>query len=236
MLHYRVAGLTVAMDTFGRTYRQAKPYLFDTESVPDIFIDTDWHKTKIRYPHLSDEDCEYIVTGASFYRQLLSFNGFMLHSSAVVVDGKAYLFSANSGTGKSTHTELWLKLFGERAFILNDDKPALRLEDGVWYAYGTPWSGKYDMSTNVRVPVAGIAILDRNEDNFIEPFGGIEAIEHIIRQSNRPRAAECRIQLLQLLDELMTRVPIWRLRCNMDLESAKISYETMSGTKLEANE
>lgn len=66
-------------------------------------------------PHLSLENCEYLSTGGSFYRQLAMFDGMMLHASGVVVDGKAYLFSASCGTGKSTHVRLGLKLFGERA-------------------------------------------------------------------------------------------------------------------------
>lgn len=231
MLHYCVAGLTVAMDTFGRTLAQAAPYLMDTPAMADIMIDADWTKIKTRYPYLSDEDCEYAATGASFYRHLLSFHGFMLHSSAIVVDGRAYLFTANSGTGKSTHTRLWLELFGDRAYILNDDKPALRLEDGVWYAYGTPWSGKHDISVNTRVPVAGIACLERGEQNTIEPFGGQDAVLAILRQSNRPKAPEYRIKLLELLDKLITTVPIWKLRCNMEPEAAIVSYEAMSGEK-----
>ena len=74
----------------------------------------------------------------------------LLHSSAVVVDGYAYLFSADSGTGKSTHTGLWKQHFGDRAYIINDDKPAIRKVDGEWYVFGTPWSGKTDTSVNPR--------------------------------------------------------------------------------------
>jgi hypothetical protein len=231
---YRIASLYVKLNTFGRTERQAAPYLIDGNRY-DISVESDIMKAKSIYPDLSDDDCEYMATAVDFYRQLLNFDGFQLHSSAVVVDGKAYLFTANSGTGKSTHTGLWLKQFGERAFILNDDKPALRLEDGVWYAYGTPWSGKHDISVNARVPVAGIACLERGEINKIEPFSGRDAVLALLRQCNRPKAAEYRIKLLELLDKLITQVPVWKLKCNMDPEAAIVSYEAMSGCKFEEN-
>ena len=225
--YYKIAGLTVKMDSFGRTVEQAAPYACEPCQTPDIEIRSNWPEMKQRYPMCSDDVGEYMATGASFYRQLLDFGGMMLHSSAVVVDGKAYLFTADSGTGKSTHTQLWLKKFGDRAFILNDDKPALRLESDGWYAYGTPWSGKYDISVDTRVPVAGIAVVERADTNSIEPFGGITAIHAILKQINRPKAKVYREKLLELLDKLITQVPVWKLHCNMDPEAADVSYEAM---------
>ena len=228
--YYRIAGLTVTMDSFGRTVEQAAPY--ECEAGPiDFKIESYWPKVKKDYPGWSDETGEYMCTGGNFYKQLLDFGGMMLHSSAVVVDGKAYLFTADPGTGKSTHTQLYLQRFGDRAFILNDDKPALRLESDGWYAYGTPWSGKHDISVDTRVPVAGIAVLQRGEENFITPYGGIEAIHAIMKQVNRPKAAEYRIKLLELLDKLITQVPVWLLKCNMDPQAAEVSYAAMSGAK-----
>jgi hypothetical protein len=221
------------MDSYGRTVEQAKPYLTDPVSVPDIRISSYRDGFKERFPEISDDDAEYLGTGGSFYKEILNFQGFQFHASAVVVDERAYLFSAHSGTGKSTHTGLWLKEFGDRAYILNDDKPALRLIDDTWYAFGTPWSGKHDISVNIGVPVAGICMIERGECNEIAPFCGKNAIHAIIAQSLRPTAAEYRMKLLGLLDDLITRVPVWKLKCNMDPEAARVSYEAMSGRKME---
>lgn len=231
--YYKIAGLTVKMESYGRTVEQAKPYETAPCDSVDITVKSHWEAVKKDYPLLSDDDGEYLATGAKFYLNLLNFGGLMLHSSAVVMDGKAYLFSADCGTGKSTHTSLWLKAFGDRAFILNDDKPALRLEDGVWYAYGTPWSGKHDISVNTRVPLGGIAVVYRDEKNWLEPFGGKDAVVQIFRQLNRMRSMEYRIKLLELLDKLIGQVPVWKLHCNMDVEAAIVAYETMSGNKWE---
>lgn len=234
--YYKIAGLTVEMDSFGRTLEQAEPYRC-SPGQPDMVIRSDWKALQQRQPHLTDEDSEYISTGSSFYRQLLKFDGMMLHASAVVVDGRAYLFSAASGTGKSTHVGLWLRVFGDRAEILNDDKPALRQENGVWYAYGTPWSGKYDISTNIRVPVAGICFLHRAEENAIDPLTGTKAIFSMLEQTVRPAGAELRQKLMALLDRLLTQVPVWQMGCNMDPQAALVSYEAMSaGRKDEKNE
>ena len=230
---YQIAGLVVQMDSFGRTEEQALPYRIETEKKADIVISSKWRKLKALYPNISDEDAEYIASGAVFYQHILQYDGMLLHASAVVVNEKAYLFSANPGTGKSTHTGLWLKLFGEKAYILNDDKPALRLVDGKWYAFGTPWSGKNDISVNKGVPVAGICVLEREKHNHIAHFGGKEAIFALFKQTVQSKKAINRLKLLELMDSVISTVPIWKLRCNMELEAAVISFEAMSGQKME---
>lgn len=229
--YYKIAGLNVEMDSYGRTVEQAKPYQIEKPDKVDLTITSYRVHMKERQPSLSDDDAEYMGTGASFHKQLLNFDGFRLHSSAVVVDGEAYLFSAPSGTGKSTHTSLWMKLFKAKAYILNDDKPSVRRIDGKWYAFGSPWSGKNDMSVNACVPLAGICMIERGAKNEISPCDAREAVHKLIAQLNRPKSAEYRIKLLELLDGLIQDVPIWNLKCNMDIEAAIVSYEAMSGNK-----
>ena len=233
--YYKIAGLVIKLDSFGRTAQQAENYKIDSTEYCDFTLTSRWPENKANHPEWDDKIGEYMFTGADFYKMLLDYDGLMLHSSVVVVDGKAYLFSADSGTGTSTHTQLWLKLFGDRAYILTDDKPALRLEDGVWYAYGTPWSGKNDISVTARIPIAGIAMLERDAENSIERFGGVEAIRLIMAQLHIPKQMDCRIKLMELLDQLITMVPIWRLKCNMDLSAAQLSYNVMSGAEKENN-
>lgn len=225
--YYKVANLVIRMSSFGRTVKQAEPYRCEAAE-PDIVITSNWQELQKSQPHLSDEDCEYMCTGGSFYHQLLKHDGMLLHASAVVKDGYAYLFSAPCGTGKSTHTGLWLKVFGNDAYILNDDKPALRFEDGAWYAYGTPWSGKHDISANVRVPVAGICFLHRAQENIIVPFTGPKAIFALLEQTARPAGAAQRAKLMELLDKLLTNLPVWKMGCNMAPSAAKVSYNAMS--------
>lgn len=236
MEFYNIAGLVTTLECSGRTAKQALPYRIDPTENIDIMIPTDriqrtltaWKKD---YPDIDDEMLEYMATGALFYLYLLQHNGMMLHSSAVVVDGKAYLFSADPGTGKSTHTRLWLEYFGDRAFILNDDKPALRLENGKWYAYGTPWSGKDDISKNFRAEIAGIAVLERGESNSISRFDDVNSVFALLAQVNNTKKYEDRLKEMELMDSLMTTVPIWKLKCNMDPEAAIVAYRAMSQPK-----
>ena len=123
-------------------------------------------------PHLTLEECEYIFVGLEFYRKLLLQGGMMIHASAVEVDGRVYLFSANSGTGKSTHTKQWQKYFGaERALIINDDKPAVRKEADGWVVYGTPFSGKTDEQLNRKGKLQGICMLGAWENKRDQAHG-----------------------------------------------------------------
>lgn len=227
--YYRIAGLTVEMDTHGKTELQAKDYEIAPTDHVDIRMKTCPQRFKDLHPELSEELIEYITTGAVFYRNLIKFDGIMLHASAVVKDGRAYLFTAPSGSGKSTHTELWLKAFGDSAYILNDDKPAIRLENGIFYAYGTPWCGKSNKQTNRRAELGGICILSRGEENVIRRATGKETVFGIFNQTLCPKQREETLRVLGFIEKLISRVPVWSLSCNMDAEAARVSYEAMSG-------
>lgn len=225
---YNIAGIYVHMDVGGRTLKQAEQYRVDDREETDIRIYHNAERLQATHPHLSLDDCEYISSATSFYNQLIRFQGIMLHSCCVVVDDRAYLFSAPSGTGKSTHVQLWLELLGDRAYVLNDDKPALRIIDGKVYAYGTPWSGKYDCSRNACVPVGGIAVLKRAEDNSIRSLSPTEALFPILNQTNRPKTGYLMSLCLENINAILPKVPVYELSCNMDISAARLSYETMS--------
>ncbi|MGM9553361.1 MAG: hypothetical protein ACI3V2_03580 [Faecousia sp.] len=228
---YRIADLIVHMDTFGRTLQQAEPYrVADTPA--DLTIHSVPEALRQKNPHLSLEDCEYLSTGGSFYRQLALFDGMMLHASCVVVDDRAYLFSAPCGTGKSTHVRLWLKLFGDRAYILNDDKPALRIIDGTVYAYGTPWSGKDDCSRNARAELGGIAVVKRAAENSVRKLQPHEAVFALMDQTARSVSPEVMQKCMGTIERIVETGKIYELFCNMDITAAKLSYETMSGKRL----
>ena len=205
-------------------------YICSDNEKTDIKINVSEQFYKDRHaenPHMTLAECECLWSGSYFYEQLTCFNGIMLHASCVEYDGKAYLFSANSGTGKSTHTHLWLKyLPGSR--IINDDKPAIRCVDGVYYAYGTPWSGKNDESVNVGVPIAGIAFLSRGE-NSIKTIPGIKALKLFMDQTVRPRDKNLMSNMLDNLNGVLTDIPIYEMSCDMSKEAVKTSYNGMKG-------
>ncbi len=209
--------------------KRSEKYL--SSGTPDITIPYDtaiYDALRQRNPALTEDECEIITTANRFYRLLLKYNGFMLHSSAVAVDGQAYLFSAPSGTGKSTHTEQWLKLFGERAAIINDDKPAIRITKNGIIACGTPWSGKSDLNVNTSLPIKGICILHRAEQNHISRMDEGEAIFSLLDQTIRPAGEGAMDRLLQLIDQVITNVPVWQMGCNISVKAAELAYNAMS--------
>ena len=226
MNFYRIADLNVAMDTFGRTARQSEAYRIP-ETTPDVVIRTDPAAAQKRYPSFSADDCEYMETSALFYDCLLDYDGMMLHASCVAVDGEAYLFSAPSGTEKSTHAQLWLEKFGERARILNDDKPALRWIGGECYVYGTPWSGKTTLNCNERAKLRGIAVLQRSSENYAEPISGTEAIFGILDQTVRPLSKDRMRALMSCIDRLVSGGLVYRIGVNLLPESVDVVYKAM---------
>lgn len=233
---YKIADLLVEHDCSSEpTASRCEAYKASLEGEPDIVIrerQSEAYENFLKNKNnMSVGDWEYAVYGGYFYRDLLNFGGMLLHASAVVVDGKAYLFSAHSGTGKSTHTSIYLKLFGERAFIINDDKPAIRFVDGKFYVYGTPFSGKHDISRNVRAELSGICFLKQSENNVISELDSNAAIMNIIEQTVRKLSLADMDKMLSLLDMLLKTNKVYMLECNMDDEAAILSYETMSGEK-----
>ncbi len=176
------------------------------------------------------EMMEYLVTGTEFYKKLLLYGGMMLHSSAVAVDGYAYLFSAPCGTGKSTHTGLWQKLLGEdRAVIINDDKPAIKKVGDVYCAFGTPFSGKHDISVNRGYPIKGICFLRRGSENKIHEIDIKTAMAPFFNQTIRPDDEKCMDLLCERVDDILKRVKFYSLDCRADVDAAQLSYNFMKG-------
>lgn len=214
-----------------------------TESVTRIRItqsDIDFEREKsaredikegIPIRHFSDAYLETLAVYRKIADRLLSCDTLLFHGSVIAVDGEGYLFTAKSGTGKSTHTRLWREYFGERAVMVNDDKPLLRITDSGVTAYGTPWDGKHRLSTNTAVPLKGICILARDTTNHIEPVEPHAVYPLIVQQTNRSLSADGMKQTLSLIDRMLHVVPVYRLGCNMDIEAARVAYEGMNRLK-----
>lgn len=231
---FLIAGLKVEMNVKGNILRErSKKYLFDFEGEPDIVIDPEEDKLAImreQHPTLNDDGIEYLSTGCIFYYRLLKFGGFMLHSSCIAYNGKAYIFSADSGMGKSTHTSLWQKHL-DGVQMINDDKPAIRLIDGQFYAIGTPWSGKTNQNSDIAVPVGALALLGRGETNSIVKGNATRAVPFLLRQTMLPSKAENTDLLVELMDKFIRSVPIYDFQCNISEDAVKTSFEAMTGEK-----
>ncbi len=206
----------------------------DNETEIRLNIREDFIKSKQKeIPYLSFDEHEYMWTCEAFYNELLRHNGIMLHSSCVEKDGYAYLFSARSGTGKSTHTHLWLETLSNTR-IINDDKPALICENGAWYACGTPFSGKTDENLNVKVPVRAIVFLHRSETNIVKKMPSAQAVTRFIEQTINPGDRTLAEKMLEHTDNILRNIPVFSLGCNLDPKVAEIAYNEIE--RLIANE
>ena len=226
---------------YEKTRAYCKGYLMDECFEGDADIDV-----KVTLEHLAIErrqaENEYGEHASQFtnayletlavYRQIASqmpmFDTLLFHGSVIAVDGVAYLFTAPSGTGKSTHTRLWREHFGERAFMVNDDKPLLHIcEDGEIIAYGTPWNGKHKLGTNIGVPLKGICVLAQAPENRIVKITKEEAFQTIFQQTYRPLDKPVMIKkTLELLDKIMN-LPLWHMGCTISEEAVQVAYQAM---------
>ena len=237
----RAAGRSVSITAmYESTERFCKDYVCDAK--PDFAVriepaDIEFERMKSkredrlegkRERSFSDAYLETIAVQRKIAEHLFDFDTLLFHGSVIAVDGVGYLFTAQSGTGKSTHARLWRELLGDRAVMINDDKPFLRMENGQVIAYGSPWNGKHGLGCNGCVPLRAICILQRGSENVIEEIDASQALAMLIQQSQRPADKSHYPQYMELLDRLSCGTAFYRLACNMNPSAAVVSYEGMS--------
>lgn len=228
----KIAGKAIKITPmFPQIFKMCRDYLTDEEPLFEVkTTKEDLEKEK----SLADGEYRegYLETLAVYRKivtRLVFYDILLVHGSAIAVDGNAYLFTAPSGTGKSTHTRLWREYFKDRAVMVNDDKPLVGFrEDGV-FIYGTPWNGKHRLGNNICAPLKGVCILERAEENRISMVNKKEAYAALLAQIYRPvENGEAMIKTLQLADRFM-ELPLYRLGCNMSPDAAVTAYEGMKG-------
>ena len=230
-----VAGLAANVQPmFSSTREYFRPYL--TERMPEFFVaitgedlirqqaalDQEADREGLRRRKFTDPFLERTVIQERIAEKLLEADTLLLHGSTVAVDAQAYLFTAPCGTGKSTHTRLWREAFGDRAVMVNDDKTFIQLrQDGVW-AYGSPWTGKHGIGTNISAPLKGICFLQRGTENRIQKADPEKWLPELIHQCFLPDE-----RYSALAYRLAERVPLWEMSCTKDPQAALVAYEAM---------
>lgn len=159
-------------------------------------------------------DSRYMWGSISLAQLLLSQNAFFIHSSFISVNGKAILFSAPCGTGKSTQAALWEKY--RDAEVINGDKAGVLVENGV-YACGVPFCGTSGICKNKTLPLGAIVFLTQSTQCRIEKLGGTDALQEILKNIylDSPAPNEM-LKSVDLAIEIINRVPIYRLDCTPD--------------------
>lgn len=237
-----IAGLvTQVQPLFGSTREYCRAYL--TDGVPVCFVDVTPQDLVHTQAMLEKEAIEEgirvrkfpepFLERATIQRKIAAFllkqDTILLHGSTVGLDGQAYLFTAPCGTGKSTHTRFWRETFGDRAVMINDDKPFLKIASSGVMAYGSPWSGKHGLDTNISLPLKGICFLRRGSVNSIRQVNPEGLIDVLLQQTFMPEDAADQEKAVALVNSLAQTVPLWDMECTKDVGAALISYQAMSG-------
>jgi len=180
------------------------------------------------------EMVEFYSVSAALGEMLPKHRRLQTHGVAFEYDGKAYIFSAPSGTGKSTRAFLWQKYLGEgKVGIINGDKPILWFKDDAILACGSPWAGKEDLEKNVCVPLGGICLLHRSAANSIRPASSQEFFDSYVSQVQLPKAPDSMLSALSLIEELYAKVPIFTLENDLSEQGVKVAFEALTGKKYE---
>ena len=183
-----------------------------------------------------DTSKKYLTTFkiSAFFRkmgeQIPNFNAFVLHSACFDVEGTGVAFAAHSGTGKTTHMNLWQEYLGEKMTIVNGDKPIVRFFDNepeTPYAYGTPWNGKEHLGCNMRTKLKHICFIERSKTNYVEKVDKLEIIDRILKQVYMPKDPVAVAKTIELSNRLLNCCDLWIIHCNMEKDAAKVAYNTI---------
>ena len=237
-----IAGAVVGVQPmFQSTREYCKPYL--VEKAAELFVEITPDDLTFQQELLRREAVEEglkfrkftdpFLERATIQRRVADFlvsrDTLMFHGSTIAVDDRAYLFTAPCGTGKSTHTRLWRGLLGDRAVMVNDDKPFLQITESGVLAYGSPWSGKHGLASNVCVPLGGICSLRRGRENTIRRAEAEDILPLLCHQAHHPEEPALAQKVWGLVEKLAKFVPLWEMDCNKEPEAAEMAYRTMSG-------
>ena len=189
-----------------------------------VYMEISQNRADLTLLSVTDEDCkvrEYGFSGYAISELMLRHKRLVLHSSCISVNGRAILFSAPSGTGKSTHTGLWKRYVKDTVYI-NDDTPIIRLDRDKVYACGSPWSGKTNLNSSISSEVFGIVFLERGNKNHIEKLCGAQAFARLLGETRKFPFKDSVEMAAEFCGELIERVPIYRLSCDISEEAVRV--------------
>lgn len=230
----RLADLTVAVGCqFETTRSLCREFLTDPgRGETEIFLTPDHIRLERSFLRgdepaaaTTDEALERLALLRQLAQWLPDRDRVLFHGSCLAYDGRGVLFTAKSGTGKSTHTRLWRECFGPRVAMINDDKPFLHVTEGGTTAYGTPWLGKHHLGGNNSAPLAAVCVVCRASENRMERLSPRQALPLLLSQIYSPGDPVALAKTLALTDRLARTVAVYRLYCNMDPQAAVVARD-----------
>ena len=189
-----------------------------------MLVDANWQEVVLTDP----DQTLYALNNAAMLMYAMAMSRkktALFHSSVVEHQGRAYMFLGKSGTGKSTHSQLWIKYIPETQLV-NDDNPVVRVfDDGTATVYGSPWSGKTPCYRNVSYPIGGIVKLEQAPLNRIRRLSGVEAYAEVVPSISGKRWDKALADgLHETENALIKNVPMWHLDCLPDEEAARLCF------------
>ena len=194
----------------------------DIRKEKDLTIQS-WQKHGIEISDIHDSYYEFTALLEKILPILIDHQIIYMHGSAICVNGQGFLFTAPSGTGKSTHARLWRERYGEEIVMINDDKPLIRLINNEIFICGSPWNGKHNLGNQIAAPLRGIVRLRRGNINEIRDLSKAEAFKELYLQTYRFKKKEKMQTVMSLLARIIEQVPCYALSCNMDPEAAEVA-------------
>ena len=210
-------------------FKFCKDYIVNTTEYDfEVYPSEDYQHKMDDNPLFSAAYCESISLYEEIGKQLPFYNAFIMHGATITYQDKGLMFTAQSGTGKSTHIKLWKKHFGKDVDIVTGDKPIVRVfNDGI-KVYGTPYSGKECWHKNRSANLDSICIVQRGTTNKICKITSEEAILPLYQQIFIPKDNEIIAgKILDLFNHLLTSIPIYVLQCDISEEAVQVAYEGM---------
>lgn len=235
-----LAGINVAITSlFDEVYDFCRDYLTEAPADMSVAVTSEdiFHEkiknireAQIEGLPVADYPDSYLETLAVYRKivtKMLDFDTFLMHGAVIAVGDKAWLFTAPSGTGKTTHINLWLNNI-PGSYVVNGDKPLIHIGDECT-VYGTPWAGKEGMNQNIGVKLCGIVVLNRGAENHIEKVPMTQILPVLIQQSYRPKERVELEKTLSLLSRMGKKIPMYQLFCNMNPDAALTAYNVLNG-------
>ena len=232
MITIKIADIPIALDNrFELIETVAADYICDDAPLFTVSV-TDSEIAKQRERQAEYNFSDAYLESISLYRhiadRLPDYDGFVFHGCVIEHNGGAYVFTAQSGVGKTTHARNWLSEFGDKVHILNGDKPIIRIIDGVPYACGTPWKGKEGYGVNEMCPLRAIAFIERGERNTAERTTVADALIRLMKQVYLPVGNPLALaKTMKIADKVLKEIPLVTLKCNMDPESAHVAFDAL---------
>ncbi len=176
----------------------------------------------------SDDYLETLSVYRSIAEQMLDYSTFLVHASVVAKDQEAFAFLAASGVGKTTRTNLWLEEL-EDSYVVNGDKPLLRICDHEVWACGTPWSGKERMNRNCQIPLRALCFLERADEEAIHEMDFSQAFVRMLSQVYRPKNQMALAKTLRLVKAMEGKVKFYQYRSKLEDVDMRKLYQQMKG-------